>query len=83
TPHANIVAKLSSTDDGKARIEALLDRSRTEVRSMLTDNRHLVEGLRDILLDKEELIGDEITDAIAAVAAARMPAQAAPDPTLL
>lgn len=70
TPHANIVAKLSSTDDGKARIEALLDRSRTEVRSMLTDNRHVVEGLRDVLLDKQELIGDEITDAIAAVAAA-------------
>jgi len=84
TPHANIVAKLSSTDDGKARIEALLERSREEVRSMLADNRHVVEGLRDVLLDKQELIGDEITEAIAAVAAARVPAQdASPDRTLI
>jgi len=73
-PHANIVAKLSSTDDGKARIEALLDRARDEVRTMLASNRHVVEGLRDVLLDREELIGDEITDAIAA-AAARAPEQ--------
>jgi cell division protease FtsH len=67
-PHANIVAKLSSTDDGMARIEALLNRSRDEVRTMLTDNRHVVEGLRDVLLDRQELIGDEITDAIAVAA---------------
>ncbi|MDQ1748049.1 MAG: cell division protease FtsH [Frankiaceae bacterium] len=69
SPHANIVAKVSSTEDGMARIEALLGRAREEVRAMLTDNRHVVEGLRDVLLDKQELIGDEITDAITAVAA--------------
>ena len=68
-PHANIVAKLASSDDGKERIEALLNRSRDEVRAMLDGNRHVVEGLRDVLLEREELIGDEITEAIAAAAA--------------
>jgi len=79
-PHANIVAKVSATEDGKARIEALLDRSRDEVRAMLTGNRHVVEGLRDVLLDRAELIGDEITDAIAAAAgiAAHVPGQRTP-----
>jgi ATP-dependent Zn protease len=70
SPHANLVAKVSSTDDGKERIEALLGRSREEVRTMLAGNRHVVEGLRDVLLEREELIGDEILDAITAAAAA-------------
>ncbi|MDQ1685500.1 MAG: cell division protease FtsH [Frankiaceae bacterium] len=82
-PHANIVSKVSSTDEGKARIESLLERAREEVRVMLTDNRGVVEGLRDVLLERQELIGDEITDAIS-VAAARVPAsKAAPDHTLI
>jgi len=85
TPHANVVAKLSSSEEGRARIEALLERSRDEVRTMLAGNRHVVEGLRDVLLDREELIGDEITDAIAAAAglAARVPEQATPDRSLI
>jgi len=86
TPHANVVAKVSSSDDGKARIEALLGRARDEVRTMLGANRHVVEGLRDVLLVREELIGDEITEAIAAAASigAATPApRAAPDRTLI
>jgi cell division protease FtsH len=79
-PHANLVAKVSSTEDGKERIEALLNRSREDVRTMLGANRHVVEGLRDVLLDREELIGEEITDAI--VAAAALTAKPAPARTL-
>jgi ATP-dependent Zn protease len=69
SPHANVVAKLASSDDGKARIEALLGKARDDVREMLTANRRVIEGLRDVLLAREELIGDEITDAIARAAA--------------
>jgi hypothetical protein len=39
---------------------------------MLADNRHVVEALRDALLERHELIGDEILEVIhgAATAAA-------------
>jgi len=60
TPHANIVAKLASTDDGRDRVERVLDQARSEVRLMLGRNRATVEALRDALLVHEELIGDEI-----------------------
>jgi ATP-dependent Zn protease len=68
SPHANVVAKLASSDDGKERIETLLGKAREEVHVMLADHRHVVEGLRDTLLQRDELIGDEITEAIAAAA---------------
>jgi ATP-dependent Zn protease len=61
---ANIVAKVSSTDDGKARIEERLAAARLRSRAMLAENRHVVEALRDALLDRHELIGDEILDVI-------------------
>jgi ATP-dependent Zn protease len=69
SPHTNIVAKVASTDDGKERIEKLLDTLRGEVRTMLELNRPLIEGLRDRLLERDELIADEITAAIAEAAA--------------
>ncbi len=31
---------------------------------MLEDHRHVVEALRDALLDRDELVGDEILDVI-------------------
>ncbi|HEV7536681.1 MAG TPA: ATPase, partial [Acidimicrobiia bacterium] len=63
---ANIVARVASTDDGKARIEARLAAARARVRAMLEEHRHVVEGLRDALLERHELIGDEILDVISA-----------------
>ena len=75
SPHTNIVAKVASTDDGKARIEKLLDTLRGEVRTMLELNRTTVEGLRETLLEHEELIADEITAAITAAAGAAPPIQ--------
>jgi ATP-dependent Zn protease len=68
---ANIVAKVASTDEGKARIEERLGAARLRARDMLTENRAVVEALRDALLEHHELIGDEILDVIhAAVAGA-------------
>jgi cell division protease FtsH len=66
---ANIVAKVSSTDDGKARIEDRLAAARLRARAMLADNRHVVEALRDALLERHELIGDEILEVIHAAVA--------------
>ena len=38
-PEANIVAKVLSTDDGRERVERVLDQARSEVRQMLGRNR--------------------------------------------
>ena len=61
---ANIVARVASSEEGKARIEERLSAARQRVRDMLTENRHVVEALRDALLERHELIGDEILDVI-------------------
>jgi ATP-dependent Zn protease len=66
---ANIVARVASTDEGKARIEERLAAARLRARTMLADNRHVVEALRDALLERHELIGDEILDVIHSAAA--------------
>ncbi|WP_203752603.1 AAA family ATPase [Cellulomonas chitinilytica] len=54
--------------DGKAReqLEQVLDDARSSVRRLLSRNRHLVEALRDALLERHELLGDEITDVLLA-----------------
>jgi ATP-dependent Zn protease len=63
-PPTNIVAKVANSDEGRARVEVLLEKARGDVRTMLEEHRHVVEGLRDELLVREELIGDEITTAL-------------------
>jgi ATP-dependent Zn protease len=66
TPSGNLVAKVTSTDEGRAAIEQILKDSHEEVRKLLGANRHLVEVLRDALLDRDELVGDEIVDVLTA-----------------
>jgi ATP-dependent Zn protease len=61
---ANLVGKLASVDDLRQRVEEILALSRTRVRRVLDGNRHVVEALRDALLDRDELIGDQILDVI-------------------
>jgi ATP-dependent Zn protease len=41
-------------------VDAILEECRSRVRTLLQQKRHAVEGVRDALLDREELIGDEI-----------------------
>jgi cell division protease FtsH len=62
---ANIVAKVLATKEGKAAVERILSEARDEVRAMLKEHRHLVEGLRDALLERDELVGEEIAEALA------------------
>ena len=70
--------------DGRARdqVEGLLRAQQAEVRTLLAANRHLVEALRDALLQREELIGSEITDVLTAARDARRPAPAVVDLTV-
>lgn len=55
-----IVGKVLANDDAKTAVEKLLEQSKSDVRQLIDQHRHLVVALRDALLDREELVGDEI-----------------------
>jgi cell division protease FtsH len=59
-PSGGIVSKVLSTDNGRAEVEDLLAQSKASALRMLEEHRHVVEALRDALLDREELIGEDI-----------------------
>jgi len=46
----------------------VLVEARSSVRRLLSRHRHLVEALRDALLERHELVGHEITDVLEAAA---------------
>ncbi|MFI7588536.1 AAA family ATPase [Spongisporangium articulatum] len=56
----DIVSRVLGDQDARAQVEALLGRQKAQVRTLLATNRHLVEALRDALLERHELIGREI-----------------------
>jgi cell division protease FtsH len=66
----NIVGRVLGDNRGRDAVEALLQEHKAAVQVLLGENRHLVEALRDALLEREELIGAEITDVLEAAAAA-------------
>ena len=61
---SNLVAKVLSTDSGREAVDRILNDAKHAVRSMLDDRRHVVAALRDALLERDELVGDEIGDVI-------------------
>ncbi|HEX3980779.1 MAG TPA: hypothetical protein VHW93_06130, partial [Acidimicrobiales bacterium] len=63
-PNGGIVSKVLANDDGRAEVEDLLGSSKASVTQMLEEHRNVVEALRDALLDREELIGDDILEVI-------------------
>jgi ATP-dependent Zn protease len=65
----NIVAKVLSSEDGHDEVEDVLRKAKTEVRELLERNQAVIEGLRDALLERDELVGAEILEVIASVGA--------------
>jgi cell division protease FtsH len=65
----NIVGRVLADEQGRAAVQALLERQKATAKALLEANKHLVEALRDALLEREELIGSEITDVLEAAAA--------------
>jgi len=61
---ANLVAKVLASDSARAAVEEILDDAKATARRLLETNRHLVEALRDALLEREELVAEEILDVI-------------------
>jgi precorrin-2 methylase len=63
---SNIVGRVLADPAGRAAVEELLQSQKVIVKALLEENAHLVEALRDALLEREELIGREINDVLAA-----------------
>jgi cell division protease FtsH len=58
----NPVKHVLSDPERRKEVDQLLNDSRRKVASLLKKKRKVVEGIRDALLDREELIGDEIQE---------------------
>ena len=68
---AGLVARVLADDAGRREVERILERAKHDVRGLLDGHRHLVEALRDALLDREELVGDEIVEVLTLAGAGR------------
>ena len=64
-PGATFVDKVLSSDQGREAVESILARAKSEVRTMLEANRHLIEALQGALSERDELVGAEISEVIA------------------
>jgi cell division protease FtsH len=76
----NIVGRVLGDENGRRRVEDLLQQQKVTAKGLLENNRHLVEALRDALLERHELIGRQITDVLEAAQAAG-PRRPEPEPT--
>jgi ATP-dependent Zn protease len=65
----NIVGRVLGDTEGRAAVQALLERQKAKAKALMEANTHLVEALRDALVEREELIGSEITDVLEAAQA--------------
>jgi ATP-dependent Zn protease len=74
----DLVSKALSDEPSRQAMEAFLVSAREGAREIITAQRHVVEALRDALLERDELIGDEIA-AVIQEASERGP-DAAPGP---
>jgi ATP-dependent Zn protease len=69
----DLVGKVLADSACRAAVEQLLGEAKAVARELLASNRHLVVALRDALLEREELVGSEITAVLTAAAAAERP----------
>ena len=72
----NLVAKVLADEETRESVESILRNAKTKVTELLDANRGTVEALRDALIERDELVGDEILEVIRG--AAEPPAQASP-----
>ncbi len=74
----NPIKAVLADPERRKEVDALLEDARRRVRRLLEQKRHVVEGIRDALLEREELIGDEI-EALMAELGEREPLELSPD----
>jgi ATP-dependent Zn protease len=66
---SNLVGRVLGDSAGREMVENLLQEQKRAVRDLLSNHRHLVEALRDALVERHELIGPQITEVLEAAAA--------------
>ena len=62
--HRNLVGKVLSDPEGKRRVEDLLETQKRRAVDLLDENRDVVDALRDALMARDELVGEEISAVI-------------------
>jgi len=67
----NLVGRVLADRDGKARVEEILDAQKARVTGLLEENRDVVVALRDALIARDELVGEEIPETIEVAIASR------------
>ncbi|MFA9445299.1 AAA family ATPase [Egicoccus sp. AB-alg6-2] len=65
----NLVGRTLADPNTRPEVDRLLAVSKARVRALLDANRHILEALRDALLDRDELVGDEILEVARAAGA--------------
>jgi cell division protease FtsH len=60
----NLVGKVLGDSGAKGRVEDLLQSQKDRIQAVLAANRDLVEALRDALIARDELVGEEIVAVI-------------------
>ncbi len=61
---AGLVSRVLADDQYRREVESILERSKQSVRELLDTHRTVVEALRDQLLARDELVGEEIVEVI-------------------
>jgi ATP-dependent Zn protease len=75
----NVVAKVLANDAARTSVEQILDDAKAVAGGLLHDHAHVLEALRDALLEREELVGEEILDVIRRASGAIVGAEPAPE----
>ncbi len=60
----NLVGKVLQDPESRDRVEKLLDAERERAMAVLEENRDVIVGLRDALLERDEIVGEEIVGTI-------------------
>jgi ATP-dependent Zn protease len=60
----NVVAKVIADDDSRKALEDILQSCKATAARLLRSNRHILAALRDALIERHELVGEEILDVI-------------------
>jgi ATP-dependent Zn protease len=68
---SNLVAKVVSTKEGKRRVEDILESQRERVRAVLAENTDVHHALRDALIQRDELVREDILEVVQGTLGAR------------
>lgn len=61
---SNLVGRVLADPDGRAAVETILSDQKHVAKELLSANRHIVEALRDALIERHELVGRQIREVI-------------------